>query len=46
MDLEDLMQQMGQLAKMGSASGIMKMMPNMPKVSENQVSDTEAKLRI
>jgi signal recognition particle subunit SRP54 len=46
MDLEDLMQQMGQLSKMGSASGIMKMMPNMPKISENQVSDAENKLRI
>jgi signal recognition particle subunit SRP54 len=45
MDLEDLMQQMKQLAKMGSAGGIMKMLPNMPKVSEQQVSDAETRLQ-
>jgi signal recognition particle subunit SRP54 len=45
MDLEDLMQQMQQLAKMGSAGGLMKMLPNMPKVSDQQVSDAEIRLR-
>jgi signal recognition particle subunit SRP54 len=46
MDLEDLMQQMSQLSKMGSFGSVAKMMPNAPKISEDQISQAEQKMKI
>lgn len=48
MDLEDLMKQMEQLNKMGSLSGLMKMMPTKlnDKISENKVNEMEEKMKI
>lgn len=48
MDLEDLMKQMEQLNKMGSLSGLMKMMPTKlnDKISENKVNEMEEKMKV
>lgn len=48
MDLEDLMKQMEQLAKMGSLNGIMKMMPGAAnaKISEAKLEEIESKMGI
>ncbi|QEH61640.1 signal recognition particle protein [Spiroplasma chinense] len=44
-DLEDLRNQMGQLAKMGSLGGVMKMIPGMNgKVSEEQIAQAQQRL--
>jgi signal recognition particle subunit SRP54 len=43
-DLEDLRNQLGQMAKMGSLSGLMKMIPGAGKLSDNQVEDAQRKL--
>ena len=48
MDLEDLLKQMEQLNKMGSLSGLMKMMPTKlnDKISENKVNEMEEKMKV
>lgn len=48
MDLEDLMKQMEQLNKMGSLSGLMKMMPTKlnDKISENKLNEMEEKMKV
>lgn len=48
MDLEDLMKQMEQLNKMGSLSGLMKMMPTKlnDRISENKVNEMEEKMKV
>ncbi|WP_027063152.1 signal recognition particle protein [Mesoplasma seiffertii] len=43
-DLEDLRNQLGQMAKMGSLSGLMKMIPGAGKLSETQIEDAQRKL--
>ncbi|WP_026389715.1 signal recognition particle protein [[Acholeplasma] multilocale] len=43
-DLEDLRNQMAQMTKMGSLSGLMKMMPGASKISESQIEDAQRKL--
>ncbi|MCF0217814.1 MAG: signal recognition particle protein [Malacoplasma sp.] len=44
MDLEDLMNQMEQITKMGSLGSIMNMLPNSPKITEDKISDVEQKM--
>jgi signal recognition particle subunit SRP54 len=48
MDLEDLMIQLNQVSKMGSLDSIMKFMPGnlSEKISENQMSDAQEKIRV
>ncbi|QDI63479.1 signal recognition particle protein [Ureaplasma urealyticum] len=46
MDLEDLMRQMSQISKLGSFSGIAKMIPGLNSISENQIDDAENKMKI
>jgi signal peptide binding domain len=46
MDLEDLMRQMSQISKLGSFSGIAKMIPGLNNISENQIGDAESKMKI
>ena len=45
-DLEDLMNQMEQISKLGSLGGLMKMLPGnfVNKISDNQISDAEQKM--
>ncbi|MDQ0514150.1 signal recognition particle subunit SRP54 [Mycoplasmoides fastidiosum] len=44
-DLEDLMQQMGQIKKIGSISSILDMMPTNVNISKNKIGDIEEKMR-
>jgi signal recognition particle subunit SRP54 len=46
MDLEDLLEQMGQMSKMGSMSSIAKMLPNAPKLSEENIFEAENKMKV
>ncbi|MBP5256917.1 MAG: signal recognition particle protein [Mycoplasma sp.] len=46
MDLEDLMIQMNQLKKLGSLSSIIKMMPTMQNIAENDIDSAEDKIKI
>lgn len=46
MDLEDLMIQMNQLKKLGSLSSIIKMMPAMQNIAENDIDSAEDKIKI
>lgn len=46
MDLEDLMNQMEQIAKMGSLGTIMNMLPNSPKITEEKINDVEQKMKV
>ena len=46
MDLEDLMIQMQQFKKLGSLGSIIKMMPAMQNIAENDIDSAEDKLRI
>lgn len=43
-DMEDLRNQLAQVAKMGSLGGILKMIPGANKVSDQQVEDAQRKL--
>lgn len=44
-DLEDLLSQMEQMFKMGSMGSIMKMLPNTPKINEDQIFQAEKKMK-
>jgi signal recognition particle subunit SRP54 len=46
MDLEDLMSQVQQLAKLGSMGSVMKMLPNAPKITDERISEAELKLKV
>jgi signal recognition particle subunit SRP54 len=46
MDLEDLMEQMKQLTKLGSVSTIAKMLPNNTKLSEDKLLEAEQKMKV
>lgn len=46
MDLDDLMNQMEQIAKMGSLGSIMNMLPNAPKITEDKINDVEHKMKV
>ncbi|MDE5553096.1 MAG: signal recognition particle protein [Malacoplasma sp.] len=46
MDLEDLMNQMEQVTKMGSLGSIMNMLPNAPKLTEDKIYDAEQKMKV
>jgi signal recognition particle subunit SRP54 len=46
MDLEDLLVQMKQIAKLGSFSSIAKMLPNAPKLTDDKISEAEQKMKI
>ncbi|MFJ1522527.1 signal recognition particle protein [Spiroplasma sp. ald] len=45
-DLQDLLNQMRQISKMGKMSGIMKLLPGMPKLSDEKIADAERKLKV
>lgn len=45
-DLEDLMRNMEQIAKMGSLGGIMKMLPNTSQFSEADIENAEESIRV
>ncbi|AKM53304.1 signal recognition particle protein [Spiroplasma atrichopogonis] len=45
-DLQDLLNQMRQLSKMGKMGGIMKLIPGMPKISEEKIMEAERKLKV
>lgn len=45
MDLEDLMNQMEQLTKMGSIGNIMQMLPGAPKITDNKLNEIEEKMK-
>ncbi|ATZ18830.1 signal recognition particle protein [Williamsoniiplasma somnilux] len=45
-DMEDLRNQLAQVAKMGNIGGLLKMMPGAGKISEDQVNDAQRKLVI
>lgn len=44
-DLQDLLNQMRQISKMGKMGGIMKLLPGMPKMSDEKIADAERKLK-
>lgn len=44
-DLEDMLEQMEQVSKLGSIGGIMKMIPGMPKMSEEQTDKATSDLK-
>ena len=44
-DLEDMLNQMRQVQKLGSLGGIMKLIPGMPKVSPEQLAAAEKEMR-
>ena len=44
-DLNDMLAQMKQVQKLGSLRGIMKMIPGMPKISNEQMSTAEKEMR-
>lgn len=44
-DLQDLLNQMRQISKMGKMGGIMKLLPGMPKLSDEKIADAERKLK-
>ncbi|UZQ31156.1 MAG: signal recognition particle protein [Spiroplasma phoeniceum] len=45
-DLQDLLNQMRQISKMGKMGGIMKLLPGMPKLSDEKIADAERKLKV
>lgn len=45
MDLEDLMNQMEQITKMGSIGNIMSMLPGSPKITESKIIEIEQKMK-
>jgi len=45
-DLNDMLEQMEQLNKLGSIGGIMKMLPGMPKLSDDDEAKAAAKLKM
>lgn len=45
MDLEDLMNQMEQVTKMGSLGSIMAMLPGAPKVTDDKINEIEEKMK-
>ncbi|AGM24903.1 signal recognition particle protein [Spiroplasma chrysopicola] len=45
-DLQDLLNQMRQISKMGKMGGLMKLIPGMPKVSDEKIADAERKLKV
>ncbi|WP_031488800.1 signal recognition particle protein [Ureaplasma canigenitalium] len=45
MDLEDLMRQIGQIANMGSLSGLAAMIPGINKISPDEIAEAEVKMR-
>lgn len=45
-DMEDLRNQMAQMAKMGSIGGLLKMIPGSNKISEQQIADAQRKLAV
>jgi signal recognition particle subunit SRP54 len=46
MDLEDLLEQMKQISKLGSMSSIAKMLPNNQKLTEDRLFEAEHKMKI
>lgn len=46
MDLEDLMRQMSQLKKIGTLSSLSSMIPGLNKISNEQIENSEEKMRI
>ena len=44
-DLEDMLQQMKQVQKLGSLGGLMKMIPGMPKVTPEQLAAAEKEMK-
>lgn len=46
MDLEDLLNQMEQLTKMGTIGSIMSMLPNSPKLTDEKLNEIEQKMKV
>ena len=44
-DLEDMLDQMKKVQKLGSLGGLLKLVPGMPKVSKEQLSEAEKEMR-
>jgi len=44
-DLDDLLAQLEQVKKMGSLGGLMKLIPGLPKLSEEQIAQAELRLK-
>ena len=44
-DLDDMLQQMKQVQKLGSLGGLMKMIPGMPKVTPEQLAAAEKEMK-
>jgi len=44
-DLNDMLSQMRQVQKLGSLGGVLKMLPGMPKISEEQQAAAEREMR-
>jgi len=45
-DLDDMLEQMHQIKKLGPLSGVMKMIPGMPKMPEINDEDTDIRLKL
>ena len=45
-DLQDLLNQLKQMKKIGSLNKISRMIPGLPKISPEKIADTEEKLRV